>query len=127
MNVEEALRQGPQLVRDLENRLHDHRVETEDLVLKAKVAEGDVEAEVAAETTGDGKKAFPNEALRAAEVRRRLASDGDVGRIRDVLRDRAKVEQRMRSTLAFYEAVQRNARAIALSRSALDLDFAGET
>lgn len=127
MNVHDALTKMPQSIRELENNVWSHKVDTEALRLRAKVIEADIEA-WAAGFDEAGKKRFANEALRGPAIRERLREHEEHTRILDVVKEREVMQQKMESTLAYYHNVQRNARAIAFNLSAakglLDLDFA---
>lgn len=55
------------------------------LTVRTKLEAG-IAGEVANETNGDGKKRFPNEEARKAEIARRLAEDEDIQRLEEDLK-----------------------------------------
>jgi len=123
MNAREVLLTAPDVIRKTELDLWQHKEKREQLLLKMRLREADVALAVASAVDEAGKKRFTNDAQRDAETRRILATDQAFNDARREAEEEKGVVARVEAALEFHRARQRNARALALSASPLELVF----
>jgi cell fate (sporulation/competence/biofilm development) regulator YmcA (YheA/YmcA/DUF963 family) len=122
MNVQDALTKLPATIRATENELFDRKQEIEGYRHRLKMREADVALLIAKENAET--KAYPNADARESELRRRLDTDPAAVELRRKLVEVEALQQRIGSTLTFYENTQRNARALCARPDPLGLIFA---
>lgn len=124
MNARDALQKSPEIIRKTELDLWAHKEKREAALLKVKLREADVALAVAEAWRNEGRKS--NEAERDGETRRRLQHDAPYNDARREAEEEKAICARIEAALEFHRNRQRNARALALSASPLDLVFEGD-
>ena len=110
--VKERLTQMPNDIYEKEKALLDKAEKFEELILKHKLMEGNVYAQVEAEEDGEGKKKFSNEAKRKAETDNRMSRSKEVIEINKKLRDVKREIEVEKITVSFLKRVLRATESI---------------